>query len=220
MILKEYNDWENVPFQLKDLKVLEIHQHRQSEDYKKQRHRFLSHLPSSTSYLLCEVDMRGVVSEKVMKEFEGEVKKREKGRRSERLRCEKEEKERQEAEKKKQEGFSQGYAEMMAEDIPLHLIYGNSDPNLDKGEAIDVEDFPTISTSPPSSAWGTRSQGAVAVGSPPGGPSKRDQGNPSFAQILRSQSQGTQTWNGAPQGKKGKRKKQKLMSTTSHRQYK
>ena len=64
------------------------------------------------------------------------------------------------------------------------------------------------------------------VGSPPGGGGGKrgggtgGGGGATFSQILRSQSHGAQTWNGAPTGKGGKRRKQKLMSTTSHRQYK
>jgi len=176
--------------------------------------------------------MKGVVSEAVRKEFEGELKKRERARKAAKEKGEREEREREKEEEKMKkererlnEGFSKGYAKMMAEDdIPMHLLYNTSppvsSPSSSSNGANNTEDFPgfpSLSTSPSLSSSPTS---APAWGSPPGGSSGKGKGGASFAQILRSQNQQTQTWNGAPQGKRSKRKKQKLMSTTSQRQYK
>eukprot|EP00008_Paramoeba_atlantica_P012122 CAMPEP_0201492886 /NCGR_PEP_ID=MMETSP0151_2-20130828/35162_1 /ASSEMBLY_ACC=CAM_ASM_000257 /TAXON_ID=200890 /ORGANISM="Paramoeba atlantica, Strain 621/1 / CCAP 1560/9" /LENGTH=678 /DNA_ID=CAMNT_0047879955 /DNA_START=31 /DNA_END=2067 /DNA_ORIENTATION=- len=230
----EFGSLWKCPLELKDLRILEI-DHLHQSDSTRRRYKFLSHIPITSPFSFVEVDLTEVVSEETLKTFTVDLRKRESARLQAKRDREKEIEQQKEEEKKKKESYRE--PENLLDDCP-QLGY-ETGPQIWGLE----EDFPSAaSSSPPiSSSYSSSSSSSpwhqppppqnsvVSVASSPpsshpqtawGSPPQSSSGNkgPSFAQVLRTR--GSQTWNGAPQGKQGKKRRQKLMSTTSSRSYK
>ncbi|KAH7422956.1 hypothetical protein KP509_12G033200 [Ceratopteris richardii] len=78
-LLQHYGSYENLPCRLQ-VRIIEMEAQTQTESLRK-RYRYLSHLPLTTNFWFCEVDLRGILPSSAFTPFNEEIRSREARRR-------------------------------------------------------------------------------------------------------------------------------------------